>query len=222
LPAVDPAIRPGKARRNSASSSTCADGSLGRVVAARGCCYGGDTKATRGSFVMTAEARPEGLMLWDDGPDWMPASLRPGYDTFLNVYSHIIILARHALGASPVLVESSIAGAPKLTIDFDGIPSSLEFANQTTGAWQEGLAITFEHGAMTIALPPPSANRAEARVTIDNGRRTIELPSDGTWSFRRQADAFVSDIVSGSRPLASGEDSVADIALAEAIWHADG
>jgi predicted dehydrogenase len=198
-----------------------ADGSLGAVVGARGWCFGGDTGGLRDNFVMTAEPRPDGLVLWEDGPDWMAAAARPGYDTFLNVYSHIVNLTRHALGASPVLVESRItAAAPTATIAFDGIPCRLEFANHTAGAWREGLAIAFERGAMTIELPPPFADGAEARVTIDGGRQQRELPRDETWSFRRQADAFVSDIASGAPPLASGEDSVADIALAEAIWRA--
>jgi predicted dehydrogenase len=201
-----------------------ADGSLGRVVSARGWCFGGDTGGAPGSFVMTAEARPDGLELWEDGPDWMQAALRPGYDTFLNVFSHIINLARYALSTSPVLVESSSAapGAAAVTMDCDGIPCSLAFANETTGAWREGLAIAFERGTVTIELPAPFTSDAEARVMVDNCREVRELPRGQTWSFRRQADAFVSDIVRGSPPLASGEDSVADIALAEAIWRAGG
>jgi predicted dehydrogenase len=203
-----------------------ADESLGQIVSARGWCFGGNTGGASDGFVMTAEPRPDGLVLWEDGPDWMPASLRPGYDTFLNVFSHIINLARYALGAAPTLVESSISAsaAATATIDFGGVPCMLKLANKTTGAWREGLAIVFERGTLSVELPPPFAADAEARVTVDDGRQTSEPPCGTTWSFRRQADAFVSNIVKGSKPLASGEDSVADIALAEAIWkqHSDG
>jgi predicted dehydrogenase len=150
----------------------------------------------------------------------MPAPLRPGYDTFLNVFSHIINLARYALGASPRLVESHIpaSGAATIRLDFDGTACTLELANQTTGVWREGLAIAFERGSLTIELPPPFAVGTEARVILDDGRGTSELARGDSWAFRRQADAFAADIVQGTTPVASGEDSIADIALAEAIW----
>jgi predicted dehydrogenase len=197
-----------------------ADQSLGNIVSARGWCFAGETGGQQDSFTMTAEPRPDGILLWPDGPDWMPAPMRPGYDTFLNVYSHIINLARHALGPLPKLVESRIpdSAVAAVTLDFDGILCTLQFANETAGFWREGLVVTFERGSLTIELPPPFADGAEARVILDDGRRTNELPRGDSWAFRQQADAFVTNIVQQTTPLASGEDSVADIALAEAIW----
>jgi predicted dehydrogenase len=197
-----------------------ADGSLGAVVSARGWCFAGETGGQGDNFTMTGEPRPDGIVLWPDGPDWMPAALRPGYDTFLNVFSHIINLARYTLGASPRLVESRIpaSGAATVTLEFDSIPCTLELANQTTGVWREGLAVAFQRGSVTIELPPPFAAGTEARVILDDGRRTSELARGDSWAFRRQADAFAADIAQGTTPIASGDDSVADIALAEAIW----
>ncbi|SDS22171.1 Gfo/Idh/MocA family protein [Bradyrhizobium canariense] len=195
------------------------DGSLGRIVRARGWCLGGATGGVPDSFVMTAEQRPDGLELWRDGPDWMPAAMRPGYDTFLNVFSHIINLARYVLGASPTLVESNVAAsnAATLTLNFGGIACALELSNAGTGAWREGLEIAFERGALTIELPAPFVAE-EARVIFDDGGQISHLSRGHSWSFQRQAEAFVSDIVGNLQPLASGEDSVTDIALAEATW----
>jgi predicted dehydrogenase len=197
-----------------------ADGSLGRMVSARGWCFAGETGGGRDGFVMTGEPRPDGLVLWPDGPDWMPSTMRPGYDTFLNVFSHIINLARYVLGAAPSLKESRISAstAASVVFDFGGIPCALDLANETTGAWREGLAIAFERGSLTIELPPPFAPGAEARVLFDDGQQTYELPSGSSWAFRRQADAFVTDTIRKTSPLASGEDSIADIAIAEAVW----
>jgi predicted dehydrogenase len=209
----------GVTRSQSLLAKLRADGSLGRIVSARAWCFGGDTGGARDDFVMTGETRPEGLELWPDGPDWMPAAMRPGYDVFLNVFSHIINLSRHLLGASPHLIDSNVVidGSGAFTLDFDGVPCSFELANATAGAWREGLSINFEHGAVTIELPPPFACE-EARVIVDDGGRRAELPRGNDWAFRRQADAFVSDVIEQRRPLAPGEDSVTDIALVEAIW----
>lgn len=209
----------GVAGAQSLLSKLRADGSFGRIVSARAWCFAGDTGGARDNFVMTGETRPEGLELWADGPDWMPAAMRPGYDVFLNVFSHIINLSRYLLGASPRLMNSNIAtnGTGAFNLDFDGLPCSFEVANETTGPWREGLMINFERGAVTIELPPPFAAE-EARVIVDEDSRRFELQRGNDWAFRRQADAFVSDVIGQRRPLAWGEDSVTDIALAEAIW----
>jgi len=198
-----------------------ADTSLGRVQHARAWCFAGDTGGARDNFVMTTETRPDGLELWGDGPDWMPTAMRPGYDAFLNVFSHIINLARYMLGASPALVESRMAmdGGGTFRLDFDGVPCAFEVAHASSGTWREGIEIIFERGVVRIELPPPFAED-EARVFVETDDGRSELPRDGSWAFRRQAKAFVADIAARSQPLASGEDSLADIALAEAIWKA--
>lgn len=196
-----------------------ADQSLGRMIGARGWCLAGNTGGSRDTFVMTGETRPDGIELWQDGPDWMPAAMRPGYDTFLNVFSHIINLARYVLGPSPVVAGSSVeaSGASRLTLDFDGIACVLELANGSEGAWREGLTVNFERGALTIELPAPFAED-EAQIILDEDGRLTRLTRGTSWAFRRQADAFVSDIAERKAPLAAGADSIADIALAETVW----
>lgn len=196
-----------------------ADQSFGRIVGAQGWCFGGSTGGSRDTFVMTGEARPDGLELWQDGPDWMPETMRPGYDNFLNVFSHIINLARYVLGPSPSVSESRVesSGAARLTLDFNGVSCTLDLVNGSEGAWREGLTINFERGTLTIELPAPFAEE-EAHVILDHNGQTTRLTRESSWAFRRQADAFVSDIIERRKPLASGEDSVTDIALAETVW----
>lgn len=209
----------GVARAISLLENVRSDGSLGRIIGAQAWCLGGLTGGTPDSFVMTAEPRPDGLELWQDGPDWLPATMRPGYDIFLNVFSHIINLARYVLGASPTLIESKLSSsvASTVTLDFEGIPCTFELANGNIGAWREGLAIKFERGAVQIELPAPFSED-EARVLFYRGEELSQLPRGRSWSFRRQAEAFISDVAGQSRPLASGADSVADVALAESVW----
>lgn len=209
----------GVARALAALARLRADGSLGRIVAARGWCLGGDTGRAQDNFVMTGEARPDGLELWDDGPDWMPRAMRQGYDNFLNVFSHIINLSRHLLGPSPTLLESAIetSGAARLALDFNGIACTLDLANGANGAWREGLAIDFERGSLTLELPAPFAEQEAQVIIVHDGQST--RPARATsWAFRRQADAFVADIVDRKIPLASGADSVTDISLAEMVY----
>ena len=195
------------------------DGSLGRIVRAKGWCFGGDTGRSQDNFVMTGEARPDGIELWRDGPDWMPRAIRPGYDNFLNVFSHIINLSRYFLGSSPAVAESAIeaSGAGRIVLDFDGIACTLDLVSGSDGAWREGLTIEFERGAVMLELPAPFAAQ-EAEVVVDRDGQRTRLTGGASWAFRRQADAFVSDVATHGTPLASGADSVTDIALAETVW----
>jgi hypothetical protein len=101
--------------------------------------------------------------------------------------------------------------------DFSGFPPNRLAMLAKSGHAGRGGQINFERGVVTIELPPPYAEE-EARVLIDEGGRRSELPREKSWAFRRQAEAFVSAIMGRARPLALGEDSVIDIALAEAIW----
>ena len=71
--------------------------------------------------------------------------------------------------------------------------------------------------ALTIELPAPFAE-GEAQIILDQDGHRTSLASGSSWAFRRQADAFVSDVAARRIPLASGADSIADIALAETIW----
>ena len=172
-----------------------ADGSLGSIIGARGWCFAGETGRENDNFVMTREARPDGLELWPDGPSWMPSAMRPGYDTFLNVFSHIINLARYMLGANPALTQSKILSLTSATIslDFSGIPCVLELANEPTGTWREGLAIEFERGVLTIEMPPPFADGMEASVILNDS----ELPRKKTWAFRRTGRGLCSGYLRG-------------------------
>jgi len=195
----------GVARAMSVISGLRADTSMGRLRHARAWCFSGDTGRAGDNFVITTEERPDGLELWQDGPDWMPAAMRPGYDAFLNVFSHIINLTRFMLGASPALVKSNIAmgGTGTLSLDFDGIPCAFEFGNGSAGPWREGIEVALERGVVTIELPPPFAEE-EARVFVETDGRRSELARDRSWAFRRQAEAFVADIAGRNQPLAAG------------------
>src|SRR5262249_21177057 len=152
-------------------------------------CFGGDTGAkadeAANAFVMTPEERPHGISLWDDGPDWMPQAIRPIYDTYLNVYSHIINLARFLLGPVAMMKESRILAFPRaeLTLDFGGLPCAFSFDSQTSGPWREGIEICFERGGLMLTLPPPFMANREARIELASEGRVTRLPEGTSWAF---------------------------------------
>ncbi len=200
-----------------------ANSELGPLTFARFYCFQGHNFYDHATPVDLGEDRPKGLESWAVAPDWLPLELHADYDNFMNVYSHDINLMRYLLGATPSVVHLDYrakAGSVAL-FDFGAFPAVLEFGMFEHDNWCEGVEIFFQHGRLTMELPPPLLKDVSARVTLHRGTegdRVETFDAGQGWSFRRQAQAFVDDLRDDREPLASGGDAVEDIRLAETLW----
>jgi predicted dehydrogenase len=197
-----------------------ASGELGRILMLRVWSHGGEFACGADGYVMTDEVRPEGIDLWPMAPDWMPTERHSDYAWFLNVFVHDLNLLRYFAG-SPLVVRAADLNRPNgrlVLFDCGDFPAVLEMAEQTGTAWHEGVEAVFERGRMQLTFCSPMEKNQPAAVTITRGREVTRLVPDWSWSFRRQAEAFVADVVGNHAPIASGADSIHDLALAEEIW----
>jgi len=198
-------------------------GELGRILFVRAYCYGGEFKCAATDFVMTDEARPDGLATWPSAPDWVPAELVSDYAWFLNVFLHDLNILRYLMDRKPEVraVELARRNGRLVNFDFGEFPAILEMAEIPFTDWQEGVEILFERGRLTLRFPSPMLRDVPARVELTRAGQNPEkfVPRLGkSWAFRRQAEAFVADVAARREPLASGRDAVADLCLAETIW----
>jgi len=198
-------------------------GELGRILLVRVYCYGGEFKCAASDFVMTGEARPDGLSTWPSAPDWVPAELVSDYAAFLNVFVHDLNILRYLTNCEPQVraVDLTRPNGRVVTFDLGECFAILEMAEIAFTDWQEGVEILFEKGRLTLEFPSPMLRDVPARVRLTRAgeRQDTLVPLPPSWAFRRQAEAFVSDITARREPLASGRDSVGDLRLAEAIWY---
>ncbi len=198
-------------------------GELGPLTFARFYCFQGDSFYDPALPVGLGEERPEGLESWVVAPDWLPQELHADYDNFMNVYSHDINLMRYLLDATPTVTHfdyrAGVGGAALFDVgDFSAV---LEFGMFEHRGWYEGVELFFQHGRLTIELPPPLLKDTSARVTLQRGGDENAIETFETkqgWSFQRQAQAFVDDLRNDRMPLASGGDAVEDIRIAETLW----
>lgn len=200
-----------------------ASGELGPLTLARFYCFQGDSFYDHATPVGLGEDRPEGLESWAVAPDWMPRELHADYDNFMNVYSHDINLMRYLLDAAPSVThfDYRTGGGGVALFDFGAFPAVLEFGMFEHRGWREGAEIIFQRGRLTIELPPPLLKGTPARVRLQHGGDENKIETFETnqgWSFQRQAQAFVDDLRDDRIPLASGEDAVEDIRIAETLW----
>lgn len=198
-----------------------AGGQLGRVVLVRIYCHGGEFACATDGYVMTDEARPEGLALWPVAPDWLPPELAEDYAWFLNVYSHDLNLLRYLFDQPFAVRAADLSRRNGRVILLDGgtFPVVLDLAETKTEEWREGVEVVFERGRLALGFASPMLRNQPARVSLARaGEGRIEPAVEWSWSFRRQAEAFVRDVRTGGVPLASGADSLEDMRLVEEIW----
>lgn len=198
-------------------------GELGRIILIRAWCFTGDFMTGRQQFVMTDEPRPDGLSLWPIAPEWVPSSMHNDYAWFLNVFTHDLNLLRHLGGRTPKVtaVDLRRPNGRLAMFDFGDFPAVLEMGEVPFNEWQEGVEILFEKGRLRIELPPPLLQNRPASIQLYRAGERAEIVKPvvpWSWSFRRQAEAFIDDIAQDREPIASGADSAEDLRLAEHIW----
>jgi predicted dehydrogenase len=195
--------------------------SLGALQFVRAYSMHGDVGLEVARTVMSDEPRPGGLDVWPTAPAWLGAEAGEDYAAFLNVHGHAVNLLRFLVG-DPLALEAAgpRTGAVRaLRFELTGIPGVLEMRDFANGPWTEGVDAYFERGSVHLTLPPPFASEACARVELRDRSGVREIvPATRDWAFRRQAMAWVDDCLEGRTPIASGEDSLADLAVAEGIW----
>lgn len=197
---------------------------LGPILLARFFCWSGNDYCNISGLIRTPEARPEHL-IWPIAPEWLSQRLHSDYDHFINTYIHDLNLIRFLMGGRPEIrhVEYRSTKCGVILFDFADFPGIFEFGTTNQNSWDEGVEIHFARGRLRIDLPPALLRNCPARVELyrDKGKTPGEIvvqKPDWTWSFRRQAQAFVQDVRSGHQPVASGTDSIEDMRFLEEIW----
>ena len=89
--------------------------------------------------------------------------------------------------------------------------------------WDEILEIIFEDGRITVSLPPALLKSASAQVNVYNNNKNheevIHIPN-WSWSFKRQAELAINDILNDQPSLIDAKNSMQDLEFIEDIWKA--
>ena len=196
---------------------------LGSIIFARVHCFGGSGYCNIDGHIMTDEPRPLEGNTWSGAPDWCPDNLKGQYNEYLNTYCHEINLIRYLLEGSPKLssVNFEHRAGRIAVLNFNSFIATIETGFYSFQGWDSKIEIFFEHGSLTLKTPPQMLRNVSAEIEIYKARdlqvRTYPL-SGWTWSFRRQAEAFIEDVQRGKVGLGSGKDALEDMRLIEEMW----
>jgi predicted dehydrogenase len=164
--------------------------------------------------------------VWPTAPEWVPDTLKKGYEHFVNVCGHDINLLRYLMGREPRIthVDYRKGRGNLIAFDFGEFGGAFEWGDAPqTVRWEEGIEVTYERGSLRLDLPPAFLRNCPAKLVIyqDGGREVgqrIEPTFDWLWCFRRQAEAFVENVSAGTESIASGRACLPDFAIIDDIW----
>lgn len=199
------------------------DGTLGQLVYARAHCYMGDSYCSADGHVTTEETANYDQQGWPIWPADFDEITGRHFHFFLNTYSHNTNLLRYLIGRNPTIEYARLEPQDgRFTLlDFGSFAAALETGRTSDRDWDERTEFYFQHGRITIKTPPALLKNVPAQVEIyraGNEQQILTPRPNWTWAFRRQAQAFVDDVLQGRSGLNPAVDALEDVKLIEEMW----
>ena len=209
-----------------------ASGNNGRVLLARNHGFGGNwvyAQDQNTAFESSKDVPPPAP---DECPSWLPEKWKHGYLNYLQQWTHNINLLRWFLGdtdgaAKVSTVQLDGDGMTGLVVlDINCARAVVESGYTKFHAWEEHTQIYFEGGWLRTEAPTLLQKESPASVEIyQSGSKDGQTPPSKTtqyanpwWSYREEAKHFLERVRSGEPFEASGEDTITDVRLYEAIY----
>ena len=151
----------------------------------------------------------------EPAPTYFPGQLGEDYIAFVNYYIHQVNYLHFMIGA-PVHVDYASRNGVLLAGESDsGVSAVIEMAAYATGhGWQESVLVAFEHGYVSVELPPPLAKQRAGRVRVYRGKNrdeatTAEPELPNVHAMKKQAINFIA-AAKGERPAPCTSRQAAD------------
>ena len=141
---------------------------------------------------------------------------------YVNTYSHNTNLLRYLFGRTPDVEHVNLTrrAGQVAVLDFGEFIATLETGCASSREWDEVVEIYFADGRLTIRTPPALLKNVPASVELYKAGTVQEVITprcSWSWSFRRQAEAFVADVLANRKSIISGMDVLEDIRLIETM-----
>src|SRR3989338_5719464 len=200
-------------------------GCLGEIISVSASCYMGNSYCNSYGHIITNEDTKNfsSQIGWDIAPDWVPREHHQRFDAYLNTYSHVTNLLRYLFNQTPSIEFASVTECvgQLAVLKFDSFYATLQTGKMSHRGWSEEINIIFSEGEIKLQLPPALLRNVPASVTVYRAGKIQErthLCPNWSWSFQRQAVAFVNDILDDNPMRNSAEEAYLDILLIEKLW----
>lgn len=196
---------------------------LGSILFVRVHCFMGDSFCNPSGYIETYEDSPESVASWPTHPDWVPTCYELDFAGYVNTYSHNTNLLRFLFDKTPRVdfVNFTRMDGRIAVLNMGDFICSLETGRSDYHYWDEIIQIYFKRGHLTIKTPPALLRNITAKVELyrsGDKPETKIYSGNWTWAFKRQANAFVEDILNKTPSMSQGIDALEDLKLCEQMW----
>lgn len=196
---------------------------LGTLLSVHATCNMGNSYCNAYGHIITQETVDYSSSGWSMAPEWLPGEFHRAFEAYLNTYSHVTNLLRYLFGCTPSVEFVSLTDhqGQLVVLRFPTFLATLQTGKMSHKGWNEEIRMTFTDGEINLCLPPALLRNVPASVEIYRAGKTQERIRpciNWSWAFRRQAEAFVSDIQQQKSMRNSAIDAYQDILLTETIW----
>ena len=178
--------------------------------------------------LMTKEVKPDAPPV-NIAPKWVPEKYKISYEQFVNVCAHDINLMRFLLDEIPNIANVNYRKDKfsYVNLEFKDFFGILEwgFRPDDVDGWNEGVEIRFQHGEMTLTMPPAFLKDTSSTVRIRKNssnvtkrRQIILIDGNYSWAFENSDRAFVENIHTNKKAFTSGELCLDDYIIIDEIW----
>src|SRR3990167_2213190 len=201
-------------------------GNLGSILSVHAKCYMGNSYCNAYGHIVTQESIDTSVIGWKVAPQWLSEEYHQRFDAYLNTYSHVTNLLRYLFNYMPSVefVNLTKNNGQLVVLGFNGFLATLETGRMSHHGWSEEIKIIFTDGEISLSLPPALLRNVPASVEIYRAGKIQQLIRpliNWSWTFRRQAEAFVIDILEERPSLIAAEEAYREVLLAEAIWESE-
>lgn len=199
------------------------DGTLGSILSVHATCYMGNSYCNPYGHVVTKETVEATQTGWKIAPEWLLEEHHQNYGAYLNTYSHVTNLLRYLFETTPTVEFVNLTDHPGqlVVLGFNDFLATLQTGKMSHRGWSEEVRITFTDGEIVLQLPPALLRNIPATVEIYRAgkiQEQIRPYINWSWAFKRQAEGFVSDILTQQPMRNSAEEAFEEILLTEQIW----
>jgi predicted dehydrogenase len=200
--------------------------SLGKILNVHATCYMGNSYCNAFGHIQTEEKSDTLLEEWEMSPSWLPKEFHYIFGSYLNTQSHVTNLLRYIFDDDPSVEFVNMTDFPGqlVILKFKNFLATLETGKMSHYGWSEVITITFTDGEIHLCMPPALLRNVPATVEIyyaGQKQKKENLYFNWSWSFRRQAEAFVSNILNKTPMRNSAEEAYKEILLVESIFEAE-
>jgi predicted dehydrogenase len=162
------------------------------------------------------------------GPDWMPAEFIGKYVGYLQECTHNVNLMRWFLDAGDDVTVRAVDldddGYTGIVVfDMAGTRAVLESGEIAYHRWDDHTQVYFERGWVKVTSPPLLHKQVPAEVEVyqygaGQGFSQPVPAAAYSWSYAREAEHFISCLLSGEPFRSPAEDTRTDVRLFEEIY----